>query len=91
MVSEGTFFLLLLCHRLATLPIGPSPSSPSLCLWEGARSRLLAHPPRVALGKQADSGVDVTVDRLYLVFHPLTGLGFEMNFWGIPPAGWQLM
>ena len=46
---------------------GPSPSSPSLCLWEGARSRLLAHPPRVALGKQADSGVDVTVDRLYVM------------------------
>ena len=27
----------------------------------------------------------------YLVFHPRTGLGFEMNFWKIPPAGGQLL
>ena len=29
--------------------------------------------------------------RNYLVFHPLIGLGFEINFWGIPPAGGQLL
>ena len=31
------------------------------------------------------------VASLYLVFHPLMGLGFEVNFWEISPAGGQLL
>ena len=31
------------------------------------------------------------IGRIYLVFHSLTGLGFEMNFWEIPQAGGQLL